>query len=180
MENSGSAFVVSQFQSFLVLLIEKITTKTKQAVPKQNPTKPLQSQCIGLEHLWTESSLHRNDTSPMAIDLDLMRGITSRAENLYFIPSKFPLNFTMRVTKVVAKVLTSLWRWKWGCCSCSASSLQTHLKCWYQLGVCSVLEQLCKRSSEVSFVLFLPAMSYVISGVLSIDINILPWIYLIK
>lgn len=39
MENSGSAFVVSQFQSFLVLLIEKITTKTKQAVPKQNPAK---------------------------------------------------------------------------------------------------------------------------------------------
>lgn len=63
-----------------------------------------------LEHLWSESSLHGNDTSPMAIGMALMGRISFRAESLCLTPEKVPLDFTVRVA--AAKVSTSLWRWK--------------------------------------------------------------------
>jgi len=46
----------------------------------------------------------------MAVGMALMGRISFRAESLCFTPEKFALNFTIRVA--IAKVLTSLWRWK--------------------------------------------------------------------
>lgn len=172
---------------FCGLIVSKLfgTSGRKKSPPKQNKQDSNKTHWTlppkSVPWVWTPMDWKLPSQQwclSLATGLDLMGGITSRAESLYFIPKKFPLNFAVRVA--AAKVLTSWWRWKWGCCSCGANSSQTHLRHWDQPGVCSVLEQLCKTPSEVFFVLFLPTMSYAISCLLSTDIKILPWIYLTK